>query len=196
MKGKLCVLWLAGVFCFSGCGFDRIDQAVKQEVKEEVQDAVNEAGKVMEQVQGTVSAELEKLNWAELIFDPERDSDEKTLKVLYEDASGQWVEVENMSRFLDEIDADDWQKTDAIPEDAEAGTKFSIQQKAAIHLGEEDTDRYYEIATMTLYGDSWLTLDILSDMTKYIDVVMDQENFSVKYTLDRESAAYLQSIGK
>lgn len=193
MKKKICVLMTAVVCALGGCGM--LDQETEQQVREELKNAAAEAGDVLRDAQAKVSEELSQVNWAELIFEPDEEGEKKSLKVLYESAGGQWTEVEDMEDFRKQIDAGGWEKTDAVPDGAEEGVHFSIQQKGTIHLGEEDTDRYYEIAEMTLYGEDTVTLTILGDITQYLDVVIPQESFTASYTISREAAEYLRAFG-
>ena len=193
MKKKICILLTAAVFALGGCGM--LDQETEQEVREELKNAAAEAGDALRDAQAKVSEELSQVNWAELIFEPDEEGEKKSLKVLYESAGGQWTEVEDMEDFRKQIDAGGWEKTDAVPDGAEESAHFSIQQKGTIHLGEEDTDRYYEIAEMALYGEDTVTLTILGDITQYLDVVIPQESFTASYTISREAAEYLRAFG-
>lgn len=194
MKGKFIAVLTAAVCAFGGCGM--LDQETEQGVREDLKNAAAEVGNAWTDAKEQISEELSEMDWSEILFDPGETEDKKALKVLYKTADGQWAEIGDMEDFRTKIDAGNWEKTDAIPDDAEPGAHFSIQQKGTIHLGEEDTDRYYEIAEMTMYGDNMVSLTILSDITKYLDVIIPQDNFTANYILDEQAAEYLRSFAE
>ncbi|MBM6829450.1 hypothetical protein H9X85_07370 [Anaerotignum lactatifermentans] len=194
MKMRFLAILAAAVCAFGGCG--ALDRETEEEVREELKNAAAQAGSVLEEAKEKASEKLAEIDWAEMLLVPDSDSEKKNLKVLCEGTDGQWTEIEDMEEFRKQADVEAWEKTDAIPADMQEAAHFSIQQKGTIHLGEEDTDRYYEIAEMTLYADQMVSLTILGDITQYLDVVLPQGSFTANYLVDEETAEYLRSLSE
>lgn len=194
MKKRFLALLTAAVCTFGSCGI--LDRETEQEIREELKNATAEVGDVWQEAKTQISQELSEINWAETILEPSENGEKKSLKVLYEGSDEQWMEIEDMEAFQAQIDTGSWEKTDAIPADAEAVAHFSIQQKGTIHLGEEDTDRYYEIAEMTLYEGNMVSLTILGNITQYLHVILPQDTFTANYILSDQAAEYLRAFAE
>lgn len=192
MKKRFLALLTAAVCSFGGCGV--LDRETEQAVREELKNAAAEAGDVLQEAKTQIVQEMSEINWAEIILEPNENGEKKSLKVLYEETDGQWTEIEDMEAFQAQINTGSWEKTDAIPADADAVAHFSVQQKGTLHLGEEDTDRYYEIAEMTLYEENMVSLTILGDITQYLDVILPQDTFTTNYILGEQAAEYLYAF--
>lgn len=186
MAGILSLCLLAGCGNLSAEEEKQLQDGL-QEASQQLGSAMEQAGEAWDKAQAEIEAEMSKINWAEKIF-LEENSDGKPIRVVKNDGTT----VEDMDAFLDAIQVSRWTKLEVLPEDVTEGGTFALRQNATIHLGDTVSDTDYKIAQMTVYEEGYVTLEILDGMTKYLDILIPEENFMAVYEVPEDAAVYLQ----
>lgn len=182
-------IWkMAGVLSLcmlAGCGnFSAEEEKQLQDASQQLGSAMEQVGEAWDKAQAEVEKEMEKINWAEAIFVPK----DSTIRVVKSDGTA----LGDMDAFYEALCISDWTKIEALPQEATECASFALRRNSTIKLGEAVSNTDYKIAQMTVYEEGYVTLKILEDMAKYLDILIPKENFVAVYQVPEDVAAYLQ----
>ncbi len=206
MKKLMAVLSLSmSVFMMSGCvviydGEGELTDEQRAEIEEAVDDAkeaVSEAGTeigdALDSVKEDINEELENLDWAKEFFEDFDDTnkDIKFIKINIEDGS-EISEIEDEKEFIKNLNTDNWEKTEKLPENPEKKAEYIIKQKGTETVFGNNNDKYYEICRLTLYDGNYVTFDMLSDeMVRTFTDVISEEWLTSVYIVPSDVTEYM-----
>lgn len=176
---------------FGLCGCSNLTQEQQEQIKQETSAAIEQAGEVWNQAQSAIAEEMSQMDWAKDIFEPQTAADKK-LTIYRNDGTV----AEDTNTFIENLQVSQWQKQTQLPEGLQEQASFDLRQDATLQLGDTVSNTNYKIAKMTVYTDGYVTLEILESMTKYLDIVIPQENFTAVYQVPEEVEQYLCALAQ
>ena len=158
---------LAAAIC-SGCvstgnkGWDDLSGKEKQEVENALAAAKVEVEDTWQEIGDEVRAELEAVNWAEVLLEEDEDGRPRRLLRYKAGEEEKETEIRDWVSFGKSLSLTAWSPCEERTEDLQEAVVYTVQQKKSVGLLDSKKNEYRTLGSIIVYEDSnlvYVTMD-------------------------------------
>lgn len=206
----LSVSMLSGCVYYNNGGGRPLTDEEKEEVKQavdEAKDVIDEADRevssILEDVKNELNEEMEKVDWAEELFDDYDDSNGNRLRITRVKAEDTYssskeekadsLVIWDIKGFADDIDVDKWDDRETVPAELEEEYVYLMEQEATKTVLQDNSGKYYKIAKIVTYKNSnYVSVTVLDALANDLGDFMPESWFTSIYEVPSGTADYLR----